>query len=91
MFGKVAACNSNNFNLIAHLQNNHPTNYTNFAKQNVWKAKQDQSNKSVFQQKSITEVLVSNQAYNRKSNKCMKLTNTRCLLHCKGYATHVQQ
>ena len=59
MFGKVAACNSNKFNLIAHLQNNHPTNYTNFAKQNVWKGKQDQSNKSTFQQKSITEVLVS--------------------------------
>lgn len=73
MFGKVAACNSNKFNLIAHLQNNHPTNYTNFAKQNVWKGKQDQSNKSTFQQKSITEVLVSTKHTIKKATSVWSL------------------
>ena len=73
---KVAARNGNTSNLIAHLRNNHPTIYADFAKQKAEKAKQHPSNKSAPQQISITEALISSQPYDQKSKKWMELTNS---------------
>ena len=74
---KVAARSGNTSNLIAHLRNNHPTIYAAFSKQKTETAKHSQSSKSTAsQQKSITEVLVSSQPYDRKSKKWMELTNS---------------
>ena len=70
---KVATHNGNTSNLIAHLRNNHPTIYADFAKQKAEKAKQHPSNKSIPQQLSITEALISSQPYDRKSKKWMEL------------------
>lgn len=50
--------------------------YANFAKQKAEKAKQQPSNKSASQQKSIRETFVSSQPYDQKSKKWMEFTNS---------------